>query len=281
MRIACLQFDPKLGKPAANRARAEALLRRAPLGSLDVLLLPEMAFSGYCFKSRDEILPFCEDAHDGPTAEWCRRIARQLACHVVCGFPERTAEEILYNSLLVADSRGEIVHVYRKHFLYMTDESWAAEGPAFSCVDIAGLGRCAFAICMDLNPYKFKAPSDRFEFASSLFEPPLEHHEHPAAGTHALKADLILSCNNWLRNPLDLSLGDAEHTRWLLNYWAYRLLPALSQPVIFAVANRVGRERKTLFAGASCVIDLGTRTVLGHLDGRSEDVLIVDVPLVV
>jgi hypothetical protein len=35
-------------------------------------------------------------------------------------------------------------------------------------------------------------------------------------------------------------------------------------------------ERGIKFAGASCVIDLKTRTVLGHLDGQSEAVLVVD-----
>src|SRR3954453_16235193 len=105
MRIACLQFDPKLGQVSANQRRAERLLGDV---ATDVLLLPEMAFTGYCFRDRDEILPYCEDPHDGPTGEWCRRIARERSCHVVCGFPERAADGRLYNALLVADPSGAI-----------------------------------------------------------------------------------------------------------------------------------------------------------------------------
>lgn len=275
MRIACLQFDPKLGQVAANQAKAEALLVKLQPGT-DVLLLPEMAFTGYCFQSRDEILPFCESPKDGPTATWCRRTAKAHGCYVLCGLPESCRDGTLYNSLIISDPHGEIVHVYRKHFLYTTDESWAREGPGFEVVDLPGLGACALAICMDLNPKKFQPPFDRFEFASSLFEPPLAHHERPEAGKHRLRANLILACNNWLRSTADQAMAEPEHTRYLLNYWAYRLLPVLGQPVIAAIANRVGRERKVRFAGASCVIDLGERAVLDHLDGEHEGLLQVE-----
>src|SRR5207249_4446944 len=116
----------------------------------------------------------------------------------------------------------------------------------------------------------------RFEFASALFDPPLEHHQSPTAG-HRLKANLILLCNNWLRASADAALGDDEYCRYLINYWAHRLLPALGQPAVVAIANRVGVERGTHFAGCSCVIDLQTRTLLGRLNGAEEDVLVIDV----
>src|SRR4051794_37188104 len=140
MRIACLQFDPKLGQVATNQARAERLLGEL-VATPDVLLLPEMAFTGYCYRSREEILPRCESPRDGPTAFWCSHQARALGSYVVCGFPERADGDVLYNSLLVCDPGGNIVHVYRKHFLYTTDETWAAEGPGFTTLDLPGLGR--------------------------------------------------------------------------------------------------------------------------------------------
>ncbi len=49
MRIACLQFAPQVGRVSENMARADALLSKADpedLDSLDLLVLPEMAFSG-------------------------------------------------------------------------------------------------------------------------------------------------------------------------------------------------------------------------------------------
>src|SRR4051812_29732913 len=113
MKIACLQFDPKLGQVAANQAKADALLAELQSAN-DVLLLPEMAFTGYCFRSREEFLPFGESPKDGPTAQWGRRTARAAGCHVLCGLPERCADGTLFNALLVCDPHGDIVHVYRK-----------------------------------------------------------------------------------------------------------------------------------------------------------------------
>jgi len=279
MNIGCVQFDPKLGAHADNRARVDAMLEDISPGTLDLLVLPEMAFSGYCFKDRAEIQPHCENAERGASADWCRVTAQRLGCHVACGFPEVGDAGRLYNSMLLVDANGKTAHLYRKHFLFTTDETWASEGAAFGCCAIDGLGKCAFAICMDLNPRKFEAPFDRYEFASSLFAPALEHRELFQADKHRLDAHLVIACNNWLRTDVDKNLSDGQYGAFLRNYWAGRLLPALGHPVVIALANRVGVERGTRFAGASCVIDLKRRKVLGHLNGSEEAVLVInDVP---
>lgn len=46
MRIACLQFSPKLGKTAENVASANVILEAASLQDIDLLVLPELAFTG-------------------------------------------------------------------------------------------------------------------------------------------------------------------------------------------------------------------------------------------
>jgi len=276
MRFACLQFDPKLGHIADNQARADALLDQSiHRGDIDVLLMPEMAFTGYCFTGREEIFPYCEKGAEGPTSRWCAATARRLGCLVVCGFPEQTGIGPLYNSLLVMHPEGRLLHVVRKHFLYTTDETWASEGPGFEQADLPGLGPCAFAICMDLNPRKFEAPADRFEFASSLFVPPLAHHEKPGK-KHRLAANTVLCCNNWLRPAADTEIPRDVYSRYLMNYWAHRMSPVLGQPVVMAIANRTGVERGVRFAGTSCVLDLGRREILASLDETSEGVLLCE-----
>jgi protein N-terminal amidase len=46
MRIGCLQFAPEVGEVEKNIRRANAILDKAYLDGLDILVLPEMAFSG-------------------------------------------------------------------------------------------------------------------------------------------------------------------------------------------------------------------------------------------
>ena len=46
MRIGCLQFAPKLGQVEENIRKADFLLEGTSATELDLLVLPEMAFSG-------------------------------------------------------------------------------------------------------------------------------------------------------------------------------------------------------------------------------------------
>jgi protein N-terminal amidase len=49
MKIGCLQFSPQVGEVDNNLNRADAILSRAnpmELENLDLLVLPEMAFTG-------------------------------------------------------------------------------------------------------------------------------------------------------------------------------------------------------------------------------------------
>jgi predicted amidohydrolase len=46
MRIACLQFAPQLGDVDQNLNRADAVLSKANPKNIDLLVLPELAFSG-------------------------------------------------------------------------------------------------------------------------------------------------------------------------------------------------------------------------------------------
>lgn len=46
MRIACLQFNPQVGDVDNNMTRADRVLSKGDTENLDLIVLPEMAFSG-------------------------------------------------------------------------------------------------------------------------------------------------------------------------------------------------------------------------------------------
>ncbi|MBX9680902.1 MAG: hypothetical protein K2X38_19260 [Gemmataceae bacterium] len=275
MRIACVQLDSQLGQFETNVANVDRLLRRRrdQLADLDLLVLPELAFIGYCYRDRAEIEPFAERRQDGPTIEWMRHTAIRLDCSVACGFVEKDGL-LLHNAMAVVHRSGELVHVHRKHFLFHMDEPWATAGPGFASRVLPDLGPTSFAICMDLNPKGFVAPFEAYEFASSLYDPPLQEGEKPT--THRLSANLVIASNAWLRSAAEEPISDEERSLSLMNYWATRLLPVIDRNVILALANRTGIERGTTFAGTSCVIDMGRRQILGNLGPTGEDVLVVD-----
>ncbi|KAJ5495183.1 hypothetical protein N7539_000299 [Penicillium diatomitis] len=266
MRIATLQFAPKLGDVEGNIKRANDLLGKQNFTGLqesssqelsgrgdidflrpDLLVLPELAFTGYNFTSREAIEPFLEQVGDGPSAQWAREIARRLHCKVCVGYPEiehssdGSGSPKYYNSLLVVDESGSVIHNYRKSFLYMTDETWATEG------DVA-LGLCqlpfpsvgsseipenrsqlhredsgprrqvatSFGICMDINPYKFEAPYSAYEFANRARD----------SGSQ-----LVVLSMAWLTHMSQQEMTDLRGRPDMdtFTYWLNRFMPLISK----------------------------------------------------
>ncbi|KAJ5562606.1 Carbon-nitrogen hydrolase [Penicillium sp. DV-2018c] len=308
MRIATLQFAPKLGDVEGNIQRANALLGsskvvasgiergiNADLLRPDILVLPELALTGYNFPNLKAIKGYAEPAGEGPSASWARETAKRLRCKVCIGYPEieRDVENpdqvTYYNSLLVVDEKGETVANYRKTFLYYTDETWAAEGQVergfhelefASQVTSSSLESQAqepkriatsFGICMDINPYKFEAPFDKWEFATRVLDS---------------KSQLVILSMAWLtmlsREELDALKDKPDMDTF--NYWLQRFWPLIlkkmrhqvdidggkaagsPKKIIIVFANRAGEEPPTeetkppaRYAGTSTIIAVTQR----------------------
>lgn len=284
MRVACLQFAPEHGRVRENIARADALLqaRGRDLEGLRLLVLPEMAFTGYHWRNGRHIDPFLE-TDEGPTTTWCRRTAARLGCVVCCGLPRRSRQRRL-NSMLVAGPEGEVLDIYDKHFLYDSDKTWAEPGVGFRVLrrlPSIPIGPVGLGICMDINPRDFKESFDAFEFANFQRQ----------AGSR-----LIVFSSAWCANhPNDppasfVRDSDAKVAEDTLRYWLTRLLPLRGADAHFVCADRVGEEelsllgrsgdrRRNRFCGCSCVVSLKDSRVLDALGASEEGVLVVDIPL--
>ena len=316
MRIATLQFSPKLGDTAGNIKRADDLLKNGSRGpglgkgkgidelKPDILVLSEMALTGYNFPNLEAVKPYLEEAGMGPCGIWAKDTAKRLGCKVCVGYPkvERSGKgggkETYYNSLLVVDEKGEILANYRKTFLYYTDETWAAEGDAqrgfkhisFSRqgVDVQQQVATSFGICMDINPYRFEAPWTAWEFANRILD---------------TRSQLVILSMAWLTH------SDREELQALLtkpelgtfNYWVQRFMPLFrrhmehsnglggedegEKRMIVVFANRVGEEEghgedkePVRYAGTSAVLGFSQRagsTGAGGEDGNGIDVKIL------
>ena len=58
MRVGYLQFQPQFGKPDLNISRIEKLISEK---DFDLLVLPELANSGYLFSDRNELEEYSEE----------------------------------------------------------------------------------------------------------------------------------------------------------------------------------------------------------------------------
>ncbi|XEU96544.1 hypothetical protein FSHL1_001829 [Fusarium sambucinum] len=277
MRIGCLQFAPQVGDVDNNLNRADSVLSKANPEDLDLLVLPELAFSGYNFKSLQDIAPFLEYSGSGISSLWARTVALKYNCVVTVGYPEKVdisahwpANPEYYNSTIVVNAEGETIGNYRKHFLYYTDESWALEGnEGFFEGWIPGLGNTSIGICMDLNPYKYEAPWDAFEFAFHVLE----------AGSNVVIVSMA-----WMtrEEPRKFTRMPNEPDMDTLTYWVTRLEPLIRQDtrdeIIVIFCNRCGNEDEVLYAGTSAVIGIldGEVRVYGLLGRGEKELLVVD-----
>ncbi|KAK7432741.1 hypothetical protein QQZ08_000601 [Neonectria magnoliae] len=277
MRIGCLQFAPVVGDVDNNLNRADAILNSADPQELDLLVLPEMAFSGYNFRSLQEIFPFLEPCGSGITSLWARTQALKHDCTVIVGYPEKVdladrwpANPEYYNSAIVVSYEGDTVANYRKTHLYYTDETWALENPkGFFGKPLPGLGRVSIGICMDLNPYKFQTPWDTFEFANHVVNS---------------RTRLVVVSMAWItqENPQLFGQEPQEADMNTLTYWISRLEPIIraewDEEVIVVFANRTGSEDEVTYAGTSAVVGIksGEVWVYGILGRGDKELLVVD-----
>ncbi|KAM0257431.1 hypothetical protein ACHAQJ_004377 [Trichoderma viride] len=279
MRIACLQFAPHVADVENNLNKADEVLNQVDANDLDIdlLVLPELAFTGYNFKSLAHISPYLEECSSGISSLWARNTALKHDCMVVVGYPEKVDPALnwptdpqYYNSAITVNGDGETVANYRKMHLYYTDETWALEGShGFFGERLPGLGHTAMGICMDLNPYKFETPWNKFEF-----------------GRHVLDsgARLVIIPMAWLTNeePQEFLNDLLEPDSASLLYWVSRLEPLIraesNQEVIVVFANRCGTEAETTYVGTSAVIGIqsGEIWVYGIMGRGETGLLVVD-----
>ncbi|MCX6032318.1 MAG: hypothetical protein NT169_23865 [Chloroflexi bacterium] len=116
--VGFVQFRPVRRDVAANVAAVERLLAGV---RADLLVLPELANSGYLYAAPADLAPYAEPGDgSGPFLAALRRLAGQTGGVIVAGFAERGGEG-LYNSAAAVDAGG-VLQVYRKTHLFADEK---------------------------------------------------------------------------------------------------------------------------------------------------------------
>jgi predicted amidohydrolase len=149
MKIAICQISPTIGKTEENRSKIELAITTAAEGGAQVVLLPELANTGYSFRSKEELYEFAE-APDGVTLTSWRQLAKRFSISIVGGFAESNIDGHVYNSAAVVDQSGVRV-IYRKTHLWGDEKLYftAGDGQA-PIVDLPGC-RLGLMVCYDIE----------------------------------------------------------------------------------------------------------------------------------
>lgn len=113
MKVGFYQFRPLFGKPEQNGRKILSALKDA---EADLIVLPELALSGYYFKDKAEALKYAEDPENSKIIDAIVNLARHKNMHIVLGFAEKQGEQCFNSSALIGPNGIE--HVYRKVHLF-------------------------------------------------------------------------------------------------------------------------------------------------------------------
>lgn len=248
LKIAVCQYAPHLGDPAGNARLGAKWIARAADAGARLIVLPELASSGYAFASEAEAAASAE-AIDGPClAQWSES-CRELGVHVVAGFCEQ-APSGRFNSAALLGPAGAI-GLYRKAHLFYDEQSYFQPGDTGFPVFDLPIGKVGMLVCYDLW----------FPEAARVLA---------LAG-----ADLICVPTNWVAN---FRRRVADERGWIMGNYA-SVAVATQNQVFVAAADRIGAEGDVEFIGSSCIVGPEGWLLAGPASRTDEALLLADVDL--
>jgi 5-aminopentanamidase len=145
-RVACRQCDVRLGDFEANVKAAIEAVHEAGATSIDILVMPECALTGYAVRSKADAERIAVEAERlAPLAEACDA----AGVTAVVGFAERDGDR-LFNSAALLEPGAE-ARVYRKtHLPELGYDKFVSPGDRLPVFDTRH-GRIGVLVCFDLR----------------------------------------------------------------------------------------------------------------------------------
>lgn len=227
MRVATVQFGPVFKDQAGNIKRLAQLVIQAAENGAHLVVLPELATTGYSFMSRADAEPYAEVLEYPSEAlhssfRVFRAIAMKYSVHIVWGLVEKgLGTGNLFNSQVLMCPDGTF-EAYQKNNRWGQDWLWAAGGqasPPVRKIFVDGKPyRVGLLICRDI-----RGKSDQHD---SLYEPG--------------DADLVAY-------SAAFGAGSFPATAWMSF--------AKNNRTTLVVSNRYGREANNNFGeGGVCIV---------------------------
>jgi len=246
VKVACIQFEPKVGHKEDNIKRSLELINEAADNGARLIVLPELADSGYMFADRQEAYELSEEIPKGPASTAWLKVARERKLYIAAGICER-AGEVLYNSSILVGPDGYI-GTYRKMHGWYEEKLFFEPGDLGFPVFKTPIGRIGICICYDIW------------FPESI--------RLLAVGG----ADIVCVNTNWV--PIT---GQDPTQKPMAIYLT--MTAAHTNQVWVAAANRVGVERDQPFVGHSLICNPAGWPVAGPASETDEEILYADCDL--
>jgi 5-aminopentanamidase len=243
VRVACCQIAPDITDPAGALTAVQEAVAVARGRDAQIILLPELATTGYVFESAEEARSRAVPAEAVVDLVGARAGSEEI---IVCGFCELAPDGQVFNSVALIEA-AEVRAVYRKLHLWHRERRWFSAGERPAPVVDTRYGRIGLAICYDL------------EF------PELTR------GLALGGADLIAAPTNWPRHP------DPPDGRPMLH--SIGITTAYLNKLFVAICDRSGTERGLHFEGGSVIASPDGRLRAGPIEGQRVEVIVAECDL--
>ncbi len=141
MRICLIPLQTEVGQPAINFERVKERLNEAKAHRPQLVCLPECTLTGYLWREED-LKKFAEPL-SGTSVRKMSELAHAHAVYLCFGMVE-AAEEGFYNTAVLLNPSGQVIHVHRK----VSEQPPYLQGTQVSGVDTE-IGRLGILICGD------------------------------------------------------------------------------------------------------------------------------------
>jgi predicted amidohydrolase len=250
VRVAVAQFEPRVGVEnlKANAEAVEDRIVAAADAGAQLIVLPELATTGYVFESREEAFAHAEAVPDGRTVESFARLAAERDLYIVGCVVEQDGARLFDTAVLVGP--GGYIGRYRKTHLWNTEKLWFTPGDEGFSVFETRIGRIGLLVCWDI------------------------WFPETARIVAQMGADIICIPTGWVWTPPPLY--DASGVCMAAHL---TIAAAHVNNVFIATADRIGQERGAGFMGNSLIASTSGWPV-DRIAGPDEDtILYADVDL--
>lgn len=214
-KVAALNIHSFLKQKDYNTEYILKMTREAAENGAKLIVMPEMATTGYCWYSRKEISLYAETV-PGPTTNAFWELAKEFDCYIAVGMVEVDPKtDAYYNTAALVGPEG-VIGIHRKSHVFLSEPKWSKQGNVAHEVFETPIGNISMLVCMDIHYFE----TSRLEGLRG--------------------ADVILHLSAWFKEKTPAQ------------YWLTR---AFDNGAYLVESNRLGLERSTMFSGGSCVVN--------------------------
>ena len=244
--VAAIQMDCRVGHKADNVARSITHIETAAAQGARIVVLPELANTGYVFASRAEAFSLAEPVPAGPTSQAWIAAAARLGIYIVAGITEQDGQR-LYNAAVVIGPQGYL-GTFRKLHLWGDEHLFFEAGDRGLPVFDTEYGKLGVIICYDgwfPEVYRLMAMQG---------------------------VDIVCMPTNWVPMP-------AQDTRHPTMANTLAMASAHSNGLNIVCADRVGVERGQPFLGQSLIVSSQGWPLAGPASDDAEEILYAPINL--